>query len=186
MEHDVTVTDHRAPTLATWLLHWVLPPKDRDAMLGDLIEEYRIRSAESPTTATRWYWAQVCRSIPIIVVSVVRHRGWPLTVSIGLGVYVLVGAINVVGTAVVAQLVGVTASSSRVSGVVVGLSAIAIGGYVAGWMRRGAATVVGGLVLLVAVLLIAAANDTAPFWYQLTFLTLGPLAARTGGALSQR
>ena len=174
------MTGWRVPMLPTWLLHCVLPPEDRDAMLGDLLEEYGIRSAVSRTSAARWYWGQACRSIPVVIVSSIRRRGSLITVSIALGVYVFVGVLNFAGTAVVARLFGANTESSRLSGVVVGLGAIAIGGYVAGWLRSGAATVLGGLVLIVAALLMTASNDSAPFWYQLTFLICGPVAARTG------
>jgi hypothetical protein len=172
----------RALSLATSLLQWVLPPQDRDAILGDLIEEHRIRSAGSPIAATRWYWGQVCRSIPAVLVMGIRRDGWPLTVSIALAVYMFVGALNFVGTAVVARMFGARAESWGVSGLVVGLSAIAIGGYVAGRVRRGAATVLGVLVVIVAALLMAAPHDTAPFMYQFTFLILGPVAARLGSS----
>jgi hypothetical protein len=181
MEHDVT--GRRVPTLATWLLHYVLPPEDRDAMLGDLVEEYALRASASSAAATHWYWSQVYRSIPAVLSTRIRRDNWPLTVLIALGVYVLVGIFNRVGGLLVERLLGARVPTFAPSGVIVGLTAIALGGYVAAWIRRGVTPVLSALVVIVAVMLIASPRDHAPLWYQLTFLFVGPLAAHAGGSV---
>jgi hypothetical protein len=173
----------RLPRMATWLLHSVLPPQDRDVVLGDLIEEYALRHSESAATAARWYWGQVCRSVPTVLLAGIRRGGALVTVVSALAAYVVVGTINFAGAAAIDWFVGATANSFAVSDVLVGLTAIAIGGYLAAWVRQGAATVLGALVVVVAVVLMASPSDTAPAWYQLTFLVLGPLAAHAGGVL---
>jgi hypothetical protein len=42
------------------------------------------------------------------------------------------------------------------------------------------------IVLLVVVMLMATASETAPLWYALVFLVAGPLAAVGGGVLASR
>ena len=52
------------PRLAAWLLHRSAPDFDRDAMLGDITEEFVTRcSREGRNAAARWYWRQTRRSL---------------------------------------------------------------------------------------------------------------------------
>jgi hypothetical protein len=178
------VTHARVPPLPTWLLRSLLPHRDRDAMRGDLSEEYTFRSSASIATARRWYWSQVCRSIPPVLIARIRRDNWPLTMLVALGLYVLVGVFNRAGGILVASLLGARLATYAVSGVIVGLMAIASGGYVAARIRPGAAGVLGGLVVIVAVALMASPSDPAPLWYQMIFFVLGPLAAHAGGAVA--
>ena len=58
------MTDHAPPRLAEWLLRRTAPPPDRQAILGDLHEEYRARAAnDGVRDARRWYWQQTIRSL---------------------------------------------------------------------------------------------------------------------------
>lgn len=50
------------PSVATWLLLHLASGQDRDALVGDLIEEYRRGRSES------WYWRQV-------LIAIVDHSG---------------------------------------------------------------------------------------------------------------
>ena len=52
------------PRLPRWLLHAITPFDDRAAIIGDLDEEFRLRSAESVPRARRWYWRQALASLP--------------------------------------------------------------------------------------------------------------------------
>ncbi|HJR61961.1 MAG TPA: ADOP family duplicated permease [Vicinamibacterales bacterium] len=52
------------PRLAERLLAWSLVAADREAVLGDLCEEFHARARqEGAPAARRWYWAEVRRSI---------------------------------------------------------------------------------------------------------------------------
>jgi len=54
----------RPPRLAAWLLHRSAPDFDREAILGDLTEEFATRcSREGRNAATRWYWRQTRQSL---------------------------------------------------------------------------------------------------------------------------
>jgi putative ABC transport system permease protein len=53
----------RPPRLAQAFLARLVPPGDRDAVLGDLAEEFAARVArDGRTSARRWYWRQLKRS----------------------------------------------------------------------------------------------------------------------------
>ena len=52
------------PRIAERLMAWSLLPEDRDAVLGDLCEEFAARAQQDgPVAARRWYWTQVRRSL---------------------------------------------------------------------------------------------------------------------------
>ena len=55
----------------------IADPELRDAVLGDLAEEYaRVAQAETPKSANAWYWSQLVRSaIPFSAMAVARG-GW--------------------------------------------------------------------------------------------------------------
>ncbi|HEX5070260.1 MAG TPA: ADOP family duplicated permease [Vicinamibacterales bacterium] len=54
----------RPPRLAAWLMSRSAPDVDRDAMLGDLAEEYTWRSArDGRRHASEWYWRQTRQSL---------------------------------------------------------------------------------------------------------------------------
>jgi hypothetical protein len=51
----------RPPRLARWILSVLLPPEYRDAVLGDLAEQFdeRCRERRISRFARAWYWTQV-------------------------------------------------------------------------------------------------------------------------------
>jgi hypothetical protein len=168
------------PRLATWLLGRLLPERDRDAVLGDLVEEYalRLRSA-SPSTVSRWYWGQVSRSIPPTLACTIRRGRWLGTIAVAGAVYLVVYTVEVAGLAAILRLLGPDAPL-RVLSVIVGLTTMALGGYCAAWLRPRAAIALAAIgVIVVAILM----SGGAPLWYQFAFLVAAPLAAWAGGML---
>ena len=66
----------RPPHPAVWLACLCLPQADADAMLGDLEETYRALDRRyGQRAARRWYWRQVLRSIPHLIL---RTLYWSL------------------------------------------------------------------------------------------------------------
>lgn len=51
------------PRLAERLLRWSLADDERDAVLGDLHEEFIVIARDNPADATHWYWSQAIRSV---------------------------------------------------------------------------------------------------------------------------
>jgi hypothetical protein len=174
------------PWLATRLLSAVTRADVRDALLGDLCEEYAVRAAESSGAAARWYWSQAIRSVPVLLGHRSRRGRWISTLAIALASYVIVGALNAIGTSLAARWFGELVSTNYIPAAIVGLIAIACGATVASWVRRSAGDVLGALVMLVALLLLVFPMDASPVWYQLVFLVLGPLAAHLGSRVVAR
>jgi hypothetical protein len=73
----------RPPHAAGWLLECLVPSRELEFVIGDLVEEYALRSRGSSTfPAAYWYTMQVCRSIlPLLWTSTAR-AGWPGTLAI--------------------------------------------------------------------------------------------------------
>lgn len=63
----------RPPHLAESLLRWSLADDEREAVLGDLQEEFAALAAEDPARAARWYWSQALLSIGPNVLRRVRR-----------------------------------------------------------------------------------------------------------------
>lgn len=66
----------RPPQLACWLLSRLAHPRDREAMLGDLIEEYARYSLpnQGPLLARFWFWQQVATTLQADLSQRVRLR----------------------------------------------------------------------------------------------------------------
>ena len=169
-----------------WLLESVIPLPYREAMLGDLIEEYTLRAeSTSPVTASRWFWSQVCRSVPSIVWSSLRSRGWLTSMSIAMGVYVVMGMLRFAADLTIAKLVAPGQTTYIVLAPVVFLTISAVGGCVAARIRRGATIFLAVIVLITVTVLIDLRVCTipVPWWYRFGFLTLGPLAVLIAPAI---
>jgi len=55
----------KPPQIATSLLSWVLPLKDRDYLLGDYEETFQKKLEEkNALSASLWYWAQLMNTAP--------------------------------------------------------------------------------------------------------------------------
>jgi hypothetical protein len=173
------------PRTAIRLLEFLLPEEDREAVVGDLIEESAHRArVSSRAIAAWWCWWQVARSIPLVLWSALRHRRWFGTLGVAITAYVAASVLESVGVTVVLRLLHPGDRLAIVLSVIVGLATMALGGYAAASIRRGAAPVLAGIILIVVAVLMLTVPDSAPLWYGLTFLIVGPAAALAGGRLT--
>lgn len=62
------------------LLGHVAPPEDREALLGDLEEEFRARAERDPDGARRWLRGQALRSLLPLLVRRARRARWRLDI----------------------------------------------------------------------------------------------------------
>jgi hypothetical protein len=173
------------PRIATWLLAHLLPPQDREAVIGDLIEEYavRARSTSRSSSAAAWYWRQTCRSLPLMLWAAATTPNALRTLGVAVGAYLAAGLLEFASTVAIAKLIRPDARVFTVLSVVVGLATIVLAGYVAASIRSGAARALAGVAALGVVLLMVNGSGNAPLWYALVFLLVGPSAALGGGAL---
>lgn len=173
------------PRIAIRLLESLLPEEDRDAVVGDLIEESALRArASTRATATWWCWGQVARSIPPVLWTDLRRGHWFRTLGVAIVAYVAASVLESVGVALILELLHPDPHLAIVVSVIVGLATMVLGGYVAASIRQGAAPALAAIILVVVAVLIVTMPNSAPLWYGLTFLIAGPLAALAGGRLN--
>lgn len=171
--------------LAIRLLESLLPEKDRDAIVGDLIEESVLRaSASTRATTTFWCWWQVARSIPLLLWSALQRQHWFGTLGVAIAAYVAASVLESLGVALVLKLLHPNPRLAIVLSVIVGLATMVLGGYVAASIRQGAAPALAAIILVVVAVLFVIMPHSAPLWYGLTFLIAGPVAALAGGRLN--
>jgi hypothetical protein len=169
---------------ANALLSCFLYEFPHDLILGDLEEEYSLRARDtSPRSASRWYWGQVYRSIvPLIFVSI-RRRAWLVTLGVALATYFLAGIIEFSIGTMITEAFSLNENGESYLSFAIGLVTLTLGGYCAMWVRRGTAAVMSAVVIVVVTVLMATRPESAPLWYALGFLTLGPIATMGGGIL---
>lgn len=174
------------PALVCWLLESVVPARYREAMLGDLIEEYYLHAeSASPLTASRWIWSQACRSVASIAWSWFRSGNWLISMSIAAGVYIVMAMLKLAADSMISKLVVPQQATQVVLAPIVFLAAAAIGGCVAARVRRGAMISLALMVMITVAVSIERKVCTipVPWWYEFGFLTLGPLAVLITPAL---
>jgi hypothetical protein len=174
------------PAFVCWLFESVLPGPYRDSMLGDLIEEYTLRiESTSPSTASRWFWGQACRSAPSMVWSSLRSRNCLISISIAMGVYIFMALLKSAADLIISRLLAPGQTMAVVLAPIVFVTTAAIGGCVAARIRRRATTFLALLVVITVVVLInlKVCSIPVPWWYPFGFLTLGPLAVIIAPAL---
>jgi hypothetical protein len=180
------MTRNSPTALVCWLLESVIPIRYREAMLGDLIEEYTLRAeSASAFTAYRWLWSQACRSVPSIVWSLLRSGNLLISMSIAMGVYIVMGMLKLAADLTIAKLIAPQQATQIVLAPIVFLTTATIGGCVAARIRGGVSIFLALIVMITVVVLMELKVCTipVPWWYQFGFLTLGPLAVLIAPAI---
>ena len=171
--------------VSQWILARLMPPAQAEALLGDLLEERRLRlQAGSEVSVAGWYWRQLASSVPALLWASVRRGAWLITVVTAVASFI--AAVRIMF--VLQSALWPMTTSSFVHDVIMLLSfvgAVAACAYVAASIRLGAARLLAFLVFA-AVCVEIASSQGGPLWYKGSFLVLGPLATIAGAALSGR
>jgi hypothetical protein len=77
------------------LLEAALPADLAEAILGDLIEEFRVRARHEPAAARAWFYGQLARSVVPLAILGIRRAG-PLVTVTAISSSTLAGAIALV------------------------------------------------------------------------------------------
>ena len=171
--------------LSQWILARLMPPAQAEALIGDLLEERRLRlQAGSHVNVAGWYWRQLASSVPVLLWASMRRGAW--LVSVVTAVVSFIAAVLIMF--VLQSALWPMTTSSVAHDVIMLLSfaaSVAACGYVAASIRPGAARMLAFL-MFAAVCAEIATSQGAPLWYKGSFLVLGPLATIAGAALSGR
>jgi len=152
-------------------------------MLGDLIEEYALRTeSASPLAASRWFWSQACRSVPSMVWSSLRNqlrsRDWLISMSIAIGVYIVMRILEHAADLTISRWLAPQPTTYVVLAPFVFLGITSISGWVAARIRRGSTIFLALMVMITVAIAIYLKVCTipVPWWYEFGFLTLAPLS----------
>ena len=165
------------PRVPCWLLEFILPGPYRREMLGDLIEEYNLRTnSTSVLESSLWFWSQTCRSVPSLIWSLLRNGDWLPRLLVAFSVYIAMVILRFSAGTAISKLIAPGETTRVVLAPVVFLVTTAIGGCVVARIRRDATVSLALMVLVSVVVLIAIKICTTPvpWWYPAGFLTLGP------------
>jgi hypothetical protein len=170
--------------LSERILARLMPPAQAEALVGDLLEERRLRlQAGSQVSVAGWYWRQLASSVPALLWASVRRGAWLITVVTAVASYVAANGIQFVLWSALSPM------TSKSGPTVVGLfsfaAALAACGYVAASIRLGAARLLAFLVFATTCAMLAISTP-ASLWYEGSLLVLGPVATIAGAALSGR
>jgi len=136
----IRVTRSVSPRLATWLVGCLLSATERDALIGDLVEECTLRfDTDSGADVSWWYWSQISRSLPALFWAALLRFRWLGAAGAAIVGYGVFKVLERAGGAAASRLLAPGSASAILVGVVIGLAGLALGGHVAAPMRLGAA-----------------------------------------------
>jgi hypothetical protein len=167
--------------MMTRLLRLVLPRGDRDAVLGDLIEERALQA-----NPDRWYRQQVLRSVGSIVWANVRRGVWLKMLLAALAGYAVVVVLVMLGEGWLVGRLWPEAAGSAPTSLLIGTVVMLLGGYLAAWMRPTAPILLAAITVVMGFVSLLTTGDQAPLWYQLALIVIGPASAIAGGKLRRR
>lgn len=176
------MTGNEPPRSAAWLMRVLAPERDKETILGDLIEERAMLArSHSPLKASLWFWEQVLRSVGPVIWANIRRRRWLNKLGAGAVVY-----IAMVIFTISEELVTSKPAYYAPTTLVVGFSAMAVAGYMADHLRSGAAIVLAIMSAAAGVNLLAKNWGGAGMWFQIAITVTGPVACMAGARLAQR
>jgi hypothetical protein len=167
----------RSLQLATWILSRLVSENEGDALIGDLAEEYALRSS-SPS---KWYVQQICASVPPLLWARLRRPAWFGTLGLAFAAYIAVGIVELVVDRVILRS-SVTGAYNPL-GMAMTFPMVVLIAYLLATFRRGAVTVLAAMMLLAVTVMTLTENEDVPLWYRIAYFFVGPAAAFLGSAL---
>jgi len=166
------------------LMEAVLPRQLGEVAVGDLVEEYRLRTRTMSTAGSAvWFAGQAARSLPRLLLVSAR----PLSLLLSLGVagacFLLLSFVErYLHRAVDAVIEPSTFFWLLMSDLAVGFTACACGGFLSTCLRRGSAAVYSLIGTAVIVSALPRMSPDLPGWFAAAFLVVAFVAPIAGGA----
>ena len=175
------------PALTCWLLEYLVPVPYREAMVGDLLEEYLLRlKSTSRFASLSWFFFQACRSFPFLVWSSLRS-GWPISLGVATGMCIVMLMLKFVADSMISRWIDPGSMARLILLPALFLLKTSVGGCITARVRPGSTTVLALMVMIIVAILIMTNKDPMPlpWWYYFGFLTLGPLTVLLTAAVFQ-
>ena len=156
-----------------------------DEVMGDLEEELAIRARTQSTLRIHlWYWSQVVRSIPAVVLQRCHRDGWFLTCAVAIVAILAQGAVEWTVRITVSGLMA-TSHVRLLLSWLLGIGSLAGLGYLAASVRP-SASILLALIAFTAGGVVGFFKDDALSWFRISVHVVGPISAVVGGALRVR
>lgn len=173
--------------LAIWLLARFVPAVEREALMGDLTEEYALRAtASSSSGALKWCLQQAFASAPPLLWSTFTRSAWISTAGVALLAYIAVGAVELAVNLVFAMSSARAGAAYNPFGMLVTFPLVVLIGCGAAGLRRRAPIVLGAMMLVAVTLMTVSSNEAVPAWYRAAYFIVGPTAALIGSVWHSR
>lgn len=181
------MTSRHAPRFAMWALSRLAPRSQREALIGDLAEEFALRAnTASSSAALKWILRQVCASAPPLLWARLTGAAWISTVGIALLAYMGVAVVELIVNSAIASVSATTAVAYSPAAMLITFPLVVVIGYFATRYRRGAAPVLATMMLLSVTAMTLWATESMPTWYRIAYFVVGPAATFIGSALCAR
>jgi hypothetical protein len=176
---------HRALRVATWFFSWLAPRSQREAVIGDLAEEYVARaSTASSSAALKWYLRQLCASAPPLLWIRLTRTTWIATLGVALSGYVAVAVVELIVNWAIANSSTTGAVAYNPLGMFITFPMVVLIGYIAARFRCAAAVTLAAMMLLSVTAMTLWATESVPTWYRIAYFLVGPAAIFIGGAVN--
>jgi hypothetical protein len=170
--------------LATWILSRLAPAAEREPIVGDLMEEYALRArASSASAALKWYLQQVYASAPSLLWATIKRTPWFSTIGVALLGYIGVGVVDFGVKWLIPNWTPDGKFAPSPLSFFIMFPPIVLIGYFAAGFRRGAAFLLGLIMLVVITWMTWGTNESMPLWFRVGYFIVGPVAAFVGGVL---
>jgi hypothetical protein len=175
----------RALQVATWTLCRLAPRSEREALLGDLAEEYALRAdAASSPGAYQWYLRQVCASAAPLLWARLTRSAWVATAGVAVFAYLATGLVEFIVNWAMAGPVATGTAAYNPLGMFITFPMVVLIGYFAARLRRRATLVLAAMMLLSVTAMTLWGHESLPTWYRIAYFLVGPAASFIGGALN--
>ncbi len=170
-----------------WIVSRLVPEREREPLVGDLIEEFALRAnASSSSAAWTWCVQQVCASAPPLMWANFRRSAWVSTLGVAMLAYIAVGIVEFGVSWGMSLVSGQGSAAYNPVGMLITFPMVVIIGYFAARLRTSAPVVLATLMLTAVTVMTLSANEGVPLWYRCAYFVAGPAAAVIGGALRTR
>ena len=173
--------------VAMWIFSWLARRSEREAVMGDLAEEYVLRAnTTSPSAAFKWYLRQVCASAAPLLWTRLTRSTWIGTLGVALCAYLAVGVVELIVNRAIAGLSAGGVAAYDPVGMLITFPLVVVIGYFAARFRRRAPIVLGAIMLLSVTAMTLWSTESVPTWYTIAYFIVGPAATLIGSTLSSR
>jgi hypothetical protein len=173
--------------VAMWTLSRLAPEGQREALVGDLMEEHALRaSAISSAAALKWCLQQVCASALPLLWGRLRRAAWIATFGVALLAYTAVGVVEFFVNRAMSSPSAAGPIAYALLGLIIPFPTVVLIAYFAARIRRRAPFILGAIMLLMVTVMTLTSAEIVPTWYRIAYFLVGPAAALIGGALHRQ